>query len=463
VDAFDFGPDSRPPYDGYVPRRLHRHGLEQYGRCGTQVEAGPRALRYAVRRLVRSLATNPKGAGAHDPDRPVDVASRPLDRRSLRKGVSMSLTSAALPGGTAGRTHRTGMSRVLVNGASVLLGLALTVPAGATSSRMPEARVGAGTGSGAASPTSPSQSSPSATIGSPADDGARIIRVVTIDDRTRDLLIESPAVGTVPVRLLLPRTFDAQDADRYPALYLLHGGGGEYTDWTQQTSVEAVAAPTDLLVVMPAAASSRMFGWEPDSSPDPLGGRVDWETFHLTELPQLMERNFRASDERAIGGLSLGGYGAVMYAARHPGLFRAVASYSGVLDVTARSDIPPEAQAIIESAQQLGAAAGWGQVNPIELVPSLQGTPLYISYGNGVPGPLDPAGTDPDELEAWVGAGDDNFVAALREAGIAATVNAYGPGTHSWGYWDRELGASLPTLLAALGEPAPGPPWAAPS
>lgn len=355
------------------------------------------------------------------------------------------------------------MGRFLVSSATVLLGLALTVPAGATSTRVPDASLGARTGSGAAAPSSASPLSSPATIGSPADDGARIVRVVTIDDRTRDLLVESPAAGTVPVRLLLPRTFDAQGADRYPALYLLHGGGGEYTDWTQQTSVEAVTAPTNILVVMPAAASSRMFGWEPSSGPDPVAGRADWETFHLTELPQLMERNFRASDERAIGGLSLGGYGAVMYAARHPGLFRAVASYSGVLDVTARPDMPPQAQAIVESAQQLGAAAGWGKVNPIELVPSLRGTPLYISYGNGIPGPLDPPGTGLDELETWVGAGDDHFVAALQEAGIAATVHAYGPGTHSWGYWDRELGASLPSLLAALDEPAASPPAPAPS
>jgi S-formylglutathione hydrolase FrmB len=355
------------------------------------------------------------------------------------------------------------MSRGLVNGASVLLGLALTVPAGATASRMSDACTCACTGYGAAAPPSASPLPSSATAGSPADDGARIVRVVTTGDRTRDLIIASPVAGTVPVRLLLPRTFDAQGADRYPALYLLHGGGGEYTDWTQQTGVEAVTAPTNLLVVMPAAASSRMFGWEPSSGPDPLAGRADWETFHLTELPQLMERNFRASDERAIGGLSLGGYGAVMYAARHPGLFRAVASYSGVLDLTARSDMPPQAQAIVESAQQFGAAAGWGKVNPIELVPSLRGTPLYISYGNGVPGPLDPAGTALDELETWVGAGGDDFVAALHAAGIAATVNAYGPGTHSWGYWDRELGASLPSLLAALGEPAASPPGPAPS
>ncbi|MGZ6328517.1 MAG: hypothetical protein ACXWN2_07340, partial [Candidatus Limnocylindrales bacterium] len=49
----------------------------------------------------------------------------------------------------------------------------------------------------------PSTSPSLATIGQPADDGARIVGVQTLDARTRDLTIESPAVGTVMVRLLL--------------------------------------------------------------------------------------------------------------------------------------------------------------------------------------------------------------------------------------------------------------------
>jgi len=50
-----------------------------------------------------------------------------------------------------------------------------------------------------------------------------------------------------------------------------------------------------------------------------------------------------------------------------------------------------------------------------------------------------------------VAEGDDHFVAALAQADVPATINAYGPGTHSWAYWDRELQASLPMLLGAIG------------
>ena len=84
------------------------------------------------------------------------------------------------------------------------------------------------------------------------------------------------------------------------------------------------------------------------------------------------------------------------------------------------------------------AAAIWGDdgsghptladTNPINDVAALDGTDLYISFGNGEPGPLDPPNKQFDELEAWVGEGDEHFLGALDAAGIPATVDAYGPG-----------------------------------
>ncbi len=44
---------------------------------------------------------------------------------------------------------------------------------------------------------------------------------------------------------------------------------------------------------------------------------------------------------------------------------------------------------------------------------------------------------------------------AWETFGIPATVHAYGDGTHVWPYWERELHASYPMLLDALGVPAP--------
>jgi len=302
------------------------------------------------------------------------------------------------------------------------------------------------------SPAAPAGSSPAAPgVGQAADDGARIIAVATIDARTRDLTIDSPSVGTVKVRLLLPVGFASNPTAKYPVLYLLHGGGGEYTDWTSNTHVEAYTANDPVLVAMPAAASSGIDGWYTNWTNGGAGGPPRWETFHLTELSQLLERDWQASTQRSVAGLSLGGYGSIMYTARNPGFFKASASYSGVLDVTAFLQHVPNPDADSIWGDPSTSPSDLAKANPINLIPELKGTPLYISYGNGDPGPLDPPRTEFDQLEAWVSEGDDHFVAGLAEDGIPATVDAYGPGTHSWAYWDRELRASLPMLLQAVG------------
>jgi diacylglycerol O-acyltransferase/trehalose O-mycolyltransferase len=317
---------------------------------------------------------------------------------------------------------------------------------------LPAAACGqSGASSTAAGPSaSPSPASSLATIGQPADDGARIVGVQTLDARMRDLTIESPVVGTVMVRLLLPSTYADRPAARFPVLYLLHGGGGEYKDWTEDTDVEALTAPTDLLVVMPAALTSSV-------GDRTSGGPGKWETFHLTELRQLFERNWQAGEDRAIAGLSMGGFGTLTYAEMHPDLFKGVASFSG----------GPLNKVALMLMLEMGLtrwgdldldAASWGIYDPMKLIDRLKGKALYFSYGNGTPGPLDPPErTDIDELEKTVGAGNEAFVAALEEAGIAATVNAYGPGTHSWTYWERELHASLPMLLEAVGATSSSP------
>jgi S-formylglutathione hydrolase FrmB len=281
-------------------------------------------------------------------------------------------------------------------------------------------------------------------IGETADDGARIVQVDTLDARTRDLTIESPSVGTVQVRLLLPDGFADGGRSDWPVLYLLHGYGGDHADWTDLTDVEAFTASTDLLVVMPDAD----VGWYTDAWDGGAGGMPGWETFHTTELLQLIERNWGAGDRRVVAGLSMGGLGAMDYAARHPGLFKAAASYSGVLDTTDHDLFDGEAA----FGDPVTDAANWEAHNPLDLAPEHTDLALYVSYGDGQPGPLDPAGTTASDLELWVAPQNDAFVARLDELGMEATVDAYGPGTHEWPYWERALRESLPMLLEALGE-----------
>jgi S-formylglutathione hydrolase FrmB len=313
-----------------------------------------------------------------------------------------------------------------------------------------------------ASPSlSPSTAAPSpsplTTIGLPADDGARVVGVEQIDDRTRDLTIESPAVGTVKVRLLLPAAFEAQAEARWPVLYLLQGCCDTYDSWTRDTDVEELTAATDLLVVMPAAtrAGDDGFGWYTDWYNGGAGGPPAWETFHLTELRQLLERNWQAGDDRVIAGLSMGGYGAMTYAARHPDMFKAAASFSGVLH-TLDPKLSADVRVWGSKTQQ---ADIWAAHDPVSLAPALEGLPLYVAYGNGELGPLDQE-EDPEAAgsEAWLLGLNEAFVARLEELAIPATVNAYGAGTHTWPYWERGLHEAMPMLLEALGEETSLPP-----
>jgi diacylglycerol O-acyltransferase / trehalose O-mycolyltransferase len=274
--------------------------------------------------------------------------------------------------------------------------------------------------------------------------------VEAVDARTRDLTIDSPAVGTVKVRLLLPAGFDPQATKRWPVLYLLHGAGDPpetaYTDWTALTDVEALTSPTDLLVVMPSAGT---WGWYSDWWNSGKGGPPMWETFHITELTQLLERDWHAGDQRVVAGLSMGGYGAMEYAERHPGMFKAAASFSGVLDIVG-------GQAYTESSATWGdivqQANIWKAHNPLEHALALKGTALYVSYGEGGTGPLDKHAVPADDLEGWIAPQDRSFVAVLGSFGIPVTVDAYGPGSHDWPYWERALHRALPLLLKALGE-----------
>ncbi len=293
----------------------------------------------------------------------------------------------------------------------------------------------------------------------PADDGARIVAVTKVDARTRDLTIVSPALGrfapgngplgrTVTVRILLPSQFAARPAARWPVLYLLCGAGGDHTEWTQNTDVEKATAAMGLLVVMPDAGG----GWYSNWWNGGKGGPPAWETFHLVELRQLLERNWRAGDRRVIAGQSMGGYGAMEYAARHPGMFLAAASFSGVLDPAAEaargwSIGAPDAM----WGNQAARPDLWLARDPTDHPAALAGTALYVAYGNGQPGPLNAAGAKRDRQEAEVGTESAAFVAALRARHIPVTADAYGSGTHDWPYWQRDLHRWLPLALRVLG------------
>src|SRR3954463_9147117 len=122
-----------------------------------------------------------------------------------------------------------------------------------------------------------------------------------------------------------------------PVLYLLHGLSDDDSIWLRRTSIERYVAPLGLAVVMPQVHRSFY-------TDEAVGGRY-W-TFVSEELPDLVATFFRLSARREdtfVAGLSMGGYGALRGALRHPARSPAAASLSGAVDVERlRRRIRPE-------------------------------------------------------------------------------------------------------------------------
>ncbi|WP_228004150.1 alpha/beta hydrolase family protein [Amycolatopsis sp. YIM 10] len=294
----------------------------------------------------------------------------------------------------------------------------------------------------------------------PVGTGARVISETYLGERTLDLVIESPALtGTAAVRLLLPPGWTPGTQQTWPVLYLLHGAGDDYTSWTRSTDVAALVKHSDLLVVMPTAGRN---GFYSDWLKPGLNDASRWETFHLGEMVPILETGYGAGKDRAIAGLSMGGFGAMSYAARHPGMFRAAAAYSGLVHTTYQSPRGPSLihGVLVKEGYDPYALWGdpfvhqhiWAAHNPFDQAAALTGMPLYVACGNGKPGPLDPPGTLPDLLiEPLCGEESAAFVDKLRQLGADVTADLYGPGTHSWPWWQRGLHRSLPMLTNAVG------------
>lgn len=288
--------------------------------------------------------------------------------------------------------------------------------------------------------------------------GARVIAEATVGDRLVDLTIDSPALGrTATVRLLTPAGWDRRDRDdRWPVLYLLHGVSGSHADWTADSDVEDIDALRDVLVVMPDAGEGTYTNWWNRGRHGPPA----WETFHLDELRTILEGRYGAGTARVVAGLSMGGYGALLYAARRPGMFRAAASYSGPVHLLHPESVSrwravfadPEYARYLDVWGDPDARRGnWARHDPYHLADRLRPTPIFLACGDGTPGPLDV--TEPDEwdidAETFDRALNESLLPRLRRAGVRVVTDFY-PGTHVPAYWERELHRSLPLLLDAV-------------
>jgi S-formylglutathione hydrolase FrmB len=284
-------------------------------------------------------------------------------------------------------------------------------------------------------------------------DPLRLISVTRLDSRLEQLAFRTPAVtGVTNVRVLLPRGYAAHPRRRYPVLYLLHGALDDDTAWTVKGNAERITSRYPVIVVMPSSGTSGGYAnWYNGGA----GGPPEWETYHIDQLLPWIDAHLRTRAtraERAIAGLSMGGFGAISYAARHPDLFAAAASFSGALDTNNVLDIAVTPAAVF--GPRATQEVRWRAHNPWDLAENLRGLSLTIRTGNGLPG--GPFGGG-DIVEQTVHQMSVSFHDKLARLGIPSSWDDYGTGGHDWPYWQRDLRETLPTLMAVFAHPKPAP------
>jgi len=305
---------------------------------------------------------------------------------------------------------------------------------------------GGGTGASTGAPAATHRTSTTAD----AAGGAAAITIAgrrRLDARLEEWTLRTPALaGATRVRVLLPAGYARDPGRRYPVLYLLHGANSDESSWTRYGDAEVITARAPVIVVMPDGGP---MGWYTDWYQGDRRVRPMWETYHVGQLVPWVDAHFRtiaARRGRAIAGLSMGGYGALSYAARHPGVFAAVASFSGALEVGSQDALGSRAE----------NPARWRAHLPIAQASRLRSLKLVeIRTGDGRPGPLDPAGTPRDcggcRLERFLLPSNVRLHERLRGLGIRHVWDDYGAGTHAWPYWRRDLRRTLPDLVRAIG------------
>lgn len=253
---------------------------------------------------------------------------------------------------------------------------------------------------------------------------------------------------TVPkVNVLLPPGYDEHPDARYPVLWLLHGANGGTDTWVR--GLAKFVADQPAIIVMPDGG---VFGMYVDWWNAGERGGPAWATYHLQVLRELVEQRYRIRPERrwhAIGGISMGGQGALRYAALLPGYFGSVATFSAALPDMQTLEGQVGLTALVAAGGGTGVdySAVYGSMlgpyaegnNAWALVPNYEHTRMFLSSGNGVPCPGDPS-TDTFAVdvvtETFIGLQQPRFAARARSAGAEVT-DQQTCGVHTFGPWDR--------------------------
>ncbi len=349
-------------------------------------------------------------------------------------------------------------------------------------------------GAGVASAAQPAVAQPTTTLGglcsgsTPASTPC-VTALPDIQGQTLKFSVRSPAMQRdVPIQMLVPPGYNALDASAtYPELYQLDGlrADPNITDWTRKADTQTFFVDKRVLVVQVIGGYGSFFqNWaqqdagilnQSKQTPGSPAGVLKWETFLTGELPQLIGSTFHGNGQRAISGLSMGGFSAFSLAAKHPTLYKAAASYSGC-PASEAPGLPEFLRYVLE--QQSGAQSAdnmwgpypgpaWTANDPAAQIANLKGKSLYMSAGTGASGGL---GTDqPIGItglsQNYIGAlievvanySSQGFAVTAAANGIPVTTDLTHPGVHDWPYWNVQFKQSWPQLAQAIGASSTAP------
>ena len=236
--------------------------------------------------------------------------------------------------------------------------------------------------------------------------------------------------------VVLPPSFDADKARHFSILYFLHGLGDNEQffvhsgAWNLTEDMREKGELKDFLIATPDAGASFYI-----NSKD---GKERYEDFLLQEFFPYIEKRYRAASgrsHRAIAGISMGGYGALHLAFRHPDLFASVSAHSAALIeklpvFLGSTPHSPRARVLGGVFGSPADPAFWDRNSPIVIAraASLAGLKIYFDCGDQDDFGFDSGATALDKV--------------LTRRRIAHEFHIY-PGRHDPGYFAEHLPASL--------------------
>jgi S-formylglutathione hydrolase FrmB len=144
------------------------------------------------------------------------------------------------------------------------------------------------------------------------------------------LTIQSQYLKKLTKVVVIQPSTSNQVGEKYPVVYLLHGYGGNYAQWSN-TAPQLSKTADDLKIIFVCPDGGKG-SWYFDS---PIDSSIRYESYITKELVPYIDARFSTKatiQSRAITGLSMGGHGGMYLAIRHPELFGAAGSTSGGVD-----------------------------------------------------------------------------------------------------------------------------------